>query len=77
MPVCLNVCLVPAASNVLLDEHRTYVKLADLGSAQAIQEDRPRCFDDIWQIGCVLLFMLNGATSLLFYENVSLNSHWC
>ncbi|XP_074609140.1 serine/threonine-protein kinase Nek8-like isoform X1 [Acropora palmata] len=57
------------ASNVLLDEHRTYVKLADLGSAQAIQEDRPRCFDDIWQIGCVLLFMLNGATSLLFYEN--------
>lgn len=37
MPVCLNVCLVPAASNVLLDKHRTYVKLADLGLAEAIQ----------------------------------------
>ena len=37
IPVCLNVCLVPAAGNVLLDEHRAYVKLADFGSAQAIQ----------------------------------------
>ncbi|XP_067023459.1 probable serine/threonine-protein kinase DDB_G0284251 isoform X2 [Acropora muricata] len=58
------------ASNILLDEHRTYVKLADFGLAQAIQEDTPfrRSFDDNWKIGCVLLFMLNGEISPLFDE---------
>ena len=37
LPVCLNICLVPAAGNVLVNAEGTQIKVADFGSAQAIQ----------------------------------------
>ena len=41
LPVCLNICLVPAAGNVLVNAEGTQIKVADFGSAQAIQVRKP------------------------------------